>query len=183
MTSIFLSIILVFMAFSAESWKLPKSSAGFLIIHRGSSAISHQFLNILVSDNDLKAKHNVKIDHYLELRQSVWEVNISNSIVDTRPRAGENVKFDLMQISGIFCKVSSPFIRTVYMSKAWRQIFRGPKSWIIKTKQISFKKLSRLPVFQFKRAESVFIAKDLLHRRLSTSSWFLIENFSLECKY
>ena len=79
MTSIFLSIILVFMVFSAESWKLPKSSAGFLIIHRGSSAISHQFLNILVSDNDLKAKHNVKID-YLELRQSVWEVNISNTV-------------------------------------------------------------------------------------------------------
>ena len=80
MTSIFLSIILMFMAFSAESWKLPKSSAGFLIIHRGSSAISHQFLDILVSDNDLKAKHKVKIDHYLELRQSVWEVKISNSV-------------------------------------------------------------------------------------------------------
>ena len=80
MTSIFLSIILVFMVFSAESWKLPKSSAGFLISHRGSSAISYQFLNILVSDNDLKAKHNVEIDHYLELRQSVWEVNISNTV-------------------------------------------------------------------------------------------------------
>ena len=80
MTSIFLSTILVFMAFSAKSWKLSKSSAGFLISHRGSSAISHQFLNILVSDNDLKAKHNVKIDHYLELRQSVWEVNISNTV-------------------------------------------------------------------------------------------------------
>lgn len=108
MTSIFLSIILVFMAFSAESWKLPKSSAGFLIIHRGSSAISHQFLNILVSDNDLKAKHNVEIDHYLELRQSVWEVNISNSIVDTRPRAGENVKFDLMQIREFSVKFWAP---------------------------------------------------------------------------